>query len=334
MSCLTSAQSSTAKPLNFPTRDERKRRNYRHDRMSSVLISIGSFLRGLPMFISDGPKTPLRVLCVMAIDTLHMLRNSKPLPAPKVKMLAALLDFGGCANAAFDNKAYCGKEFHTTLQRLDRAGIRSSLVEFLQRLRELERSRPLPGGDYRQFHAVRSYREAVVRLSLGMVATTALGYESLEDGIVATYSDDGLEILLRIVMQCQIIDDVLDYSRDSSAGLPSFLTASQSLPQSFNLTRLAALGYADDRNLTRSGDMFCLRLALIVVSTCTKWVIAVDRWSRRVHPYRGFPSATDNEPVNADDICCHSRPSRLSWLTHHGYGQLKRTLIRSRWSGR
>ena len=59
-----------------------------------------------------------------------------------------------------------------------------------------------------------------MRLSLGMVASTALGYPSLEEGIQATHRDDDLRIVFRIVMLCQIIDDVLDYSKDAAAGLP------------------------------------------------------------------------------------------------------------------
>jgi hypothetical protein len=68
--------------------------------------------------------------------------------------------------------------------------------------------------------------------------------------------------LFQIAMQCQIIDEVLDYSKDMSAGLPSFLTASKSLPQAFELTRLAALGYADERALPRTGDVFLLEFTL------------------------------------------------------------------------
>jgi hypothetical protein len=126
------------------------------------------------------------------------------------------------------------------------------------------------------------YREAVVRLSLGMVATTAHGNQRLDEGIRATCCDADLNILFRIVMQCQIIDDVLDYSKDLSAGLPSFLTASRSLPQAFELTRLAALGYADDRDLPRTGKVFPLRSALFLVSTCTKLVIVLGQWRQRI----------------------------------------------------
>jgi hypothetical protein len=246
-----------------------------------VKIAVRSIACGLSLFLSARPKTPLRVLCIMAFDTLHMLRNAKPLPMPKLRMLAALLDFAACANAAFDNKDCCRHECRITLQLLEEAGMRSSVVEYLRRLRDLESRRPLPGGDYRQFQQVGLYREAVVRLSLGMVAATANGNQCLDEAIRATYCDADLHILFRIVMQCQIIDDVLDYAKDMAAGLPSFLTASRSLPQAFELTRLAALGYADDRDLPRTGEVFPLRLALFLVSTCTKLVILLGRWRQR-----------------------------------------------------
>ena len=275
--------------MSFHANSEVGRKDVRRDRISSTLISVISFLRGLPLFLSARPKTPLRVLCVMAFDTLHMLRHSKRLPIGKLRTLAALLDFGACANAICDNKEFCWREFRTTRQLLDDAGIHSSVVDFLRRLRELETRRPPLGGDHKQFHEVESYREAIVRLSLGMVATTAIGNQCLDEGVGATYCDDDLEILFRIVMQCQIIDDVLDYSKDMSAGLPSFLTASESLPQAFELTRLAALGYADNRNLPRTGDVFPLRLALFVVSTCTKLVILLGRWRQRVHFVQPLP---------------------------------------------
>jgi len=277
--------------MNFQANCERWSALYA--RISSILIAVRSIVRGLSLFMSARPKTPLRVLCIMAFDTLHMLRNAKPLPTPKLRMLAALLDFGACANAAFDNKDCCRHECRITLQLLEEAGIRSSVVEYLRRLRDLESRRPLPGGDDWQFQKVGLYREAVVRLSLGMVATTANGNQCLDEGIRATYCDADLNILFRIVMQCQIIDDVLDYSKDMSAGLPSFLTASKSLPQAFELTRLAALGYANDRDLPRTGDVFPLRSALFLVSTCTKLVIVLGRWRRRTHLGQQFTERVD-----------------------------------------
>jgi hypothetical protein len=213
----------------------------------------------------------------MAFDTIHRLRRSRPLPAAKHRLLAALLDFGACTNAMFDSKEYCRKEFRLTRQILDEAGLISFVDEFMRQLRELESSRPSPLEEDWQFHRVRSYREAVVRLFLGTVATTALGDHRIEDGIRATYSDDDLKILFRIVMQCQIIDDSLDYSKDMSAGLPSFLTASESLPEALRQAHQAALDYADKRTSPLPDDIFPLRVALFFGSTSAKLMLRVRR---------------------------------------------------------
>jgi hypothetical protein len=281
------------------------------DRVWSTLIAVISFLRCLPLFFSARPKTPLRVLCVIAFDTLHMLRHSKPLPATKRRMLAALLDFGACTNAMFDNKDYCRKETQLTRQILDEAGLHSLVEEFLRRLGELERKRPSPLEEDWQFHRVRSYREGVVRLWLGMVATTAIGNHSIDEGIRATYCDSDLKILFRIVMQCQIIDDVLDYSKDTSAGLPSFLTAAESLPDAIKRTHHASLGYADNRDLPRSDDVFPMRIALFFVSTCARLTIQLGRWR-----FAAFKSATP-ATAGASHILrtgslAHSRPCTYS----------------------
>src|SRR5579872_594526 len=169
--------------------------NALYARISSTLVAFRCVLRGLPLLLSARPKTPLRVLCIMAFDTLHRLRNSKPLPKFKQRMLAALLDFGACANATFDQKEHCRHEWRQTLQLLDDAGILAPAVEYLQRLRELESRRPLPGGVHWQVEDVVLYREAVVRVSLGMVATTAIGNQCLDEGIRATCCDADLKIL-------------------------------------------------------------------------------------------------------------------------------------------
>jgi hypothetical protein len=214
----------------------------------------------------------------MAFDMLHMLRHSKPLPVTKHRMLAALLDFSACTNAIFDNKHYCRKEIRLTRRILDEAGLNSLVDEFLRRLWELERRRPSPFEHDWRFDKVRSYREGVIRLLLGTVAATTMGKHSIDEGIRATYCDDDLKILFRIAMQCQIIDDFLDYSKDMSAGLPSFLTASESLPEAITLTHQAAFGYADNRDLPRSDNVFPLRIALFVGSTCAKLMIQLGRW--------------------------------------------------------
>jgi hypothetical protein len=248
----------------------------------SILIAVSSILHGLSLFLSSRPKTPLRVLCIMAFDALHMLRHAKPLSLIQLRLLAALLDFGACANAAFDRKAYYRHECRLTLQLLEAGGICSSVVEYLRRLRDLESRRPLPGGDYWQFQKVALYREFVVRLSLGMVATTAHGNQRLDEGIRATCCDADLKILFRIVMQCQIIDDVLDYTDDVSAGLPSFLTATGSRSQALELTAAAARSYGASGERTPGGAIFPFRITLaLFTATATLVVRLAERRYRQ-----------------------------------------------------
>lgn len=258
------------------------RLNRPHGRISAFLVSVMCFLRRLPLFFSSAPRTPLRVLCIIAFDTIHVLRYSTPLSRQRLGVLAAMLDFGACANAALDGKSYCPKVYQATRQRLQNAGMSPSVDEYLRQLRILERRRPALGGDHQRFDEVRSYRAAVARLSLGIVAEAALVDECSENGIRATRCDDQLETLFRIVMQCQIIDDVLDYAKDTSAGLPSFLTASASLPEAMELTAQAAQNYATGRDLPQSGDIAPLRLALFVVSALANLVIRIRRWPHRI----------------------------------------------------
>jgi hypothetical protein len=274
----------------------------RHGRISACLASVRCFLRGLPLFFSAAPKTPLRVLCIMAFDSVHVLRSSKPLPRHRLRVLAALLDFGACANAALDHKAFCTTDCQRARLHLQEAGLDPMVDDYVRQLRELEQRRPAPGGGPRQFEEVRSYREAVARLSLGIVAETAFGDEGVETGIVATHRDEALEILFRIVMQCQIIDDILDYAKDASAGLPSFLTAAASLPQAIELTAQTAGDYATRSDLAKSGELFPLRIALFAVSALTKVVIRLRFWQHRIRWAAGW-SGLDHQREAPVEYC-------------------------------
>ena len=244
-------------------------------RLRASLVSLTCLLRGLPLLFYAAPKTPLRVLCIVALDTLHVLRHSQPLPRKRISELATFLDFQACTNAAWDDKDLCEAEYQAIRQRLEKAGLGSWMEEYLGRLRELERRRPSIGGDHRRFDEVRSYREAVARVSLAAVTAIALNGERLEEGIRATHCDPNVETLFRIVMQCQIVDDVLDYAEDWSAGLPSFLTACASLPQAMELTAKAARSYAASPERASGDSIFPLRMALSVVTAVTKLVVRV-----------------------------------------------------------
>jgi hypothetical protein len=241
---------------------------------------VACLLRGLPLFFGAAPKTPLRALCIIALDTVHALRHAQPLPRKTSKDLAMFLDFQACTNALWDGKGLCAAEYRALRQRLEEAGLRVPMEEYLSQLRELESRRPGIGGDHRRFHEVRSYREAVARLSLAAVAAIALNDGCLDDGIQATHCDGDVATLFRMAMQCQIIDDVVDYRNDLCAGLPSFLTASASLPHAMAATAETARSYAAGRAGPAGDGIFPLRVALHGISAVTRVVVAAGRTRR------------------------------------------------------
>jgi hypothetical protein len=116
-----------------------------------------------------------------------------------------------------------------------------------------------------------------VRLSLATITAIALNAECLDEGIRATYCESDVAALFRMAMQCQIMDDVIDYRKDLSAGLPSFLTASASLPQAIALTAHAVRSYAATGGSSAGGDVFPLEAALHVITLVTKLVVEVAR---------------------------------------------------------
>ena len=136
-------------------------------------------------------------------------------------------------------------------------------------------------GSRRRFEDVRAYREAVARLSLATIAAIGLNAQCLEDGLRGTYCDGDVAALFRMAMQCQIIDDVVDYKRDLAAGLPSFLTASASLSQAMALTAEAARSYGASREGSAQGTVLPLEAALHVLTAVTRLVVALARVPNR-----------------------------------------------------
>jgi hypothetical protein len=81
-----------------------------------------------------------------------------------------------------------------------------------------------------------------------------------------------------LAMQCQVIDDVLDYKQDLAAGRPSFLTAASSLPQAMAWTAEAARSYgATCEQSAPGGVLLPLQTALRVITALTAGVLRVAR---------------------------------------------------------
>jgi hypothetical protein len=171
------------------------------------------------------------------------------------------------------------EDYRAIQDQLGLAGLGACIDGYLRRLRVLETRRPAIGGDGRRFDDVRLYREDVARLVLETAAAIALDPEPVADEMPETVSDGDVDALVRILLQCQIIDDVLDYDEDRSGGLPSYLTACASLPESLELTAAATRGYA-----TSVSAIFPLRLALIAATLAARAVVAV---AHRRHGHSG-----------------------------------------------
>ncbi len=174
------------------------------------------------------------------------------------------LDFAGCMNAAWDRKELCAENYQAVRQWLEQAGLGACMATYLGRLQAIERWRPSIDGDHRRFDEIRSYREAVAGLTLATASAIALDDESLEDA--------DMDTLFRILMQCQIIDDVLDYKADRSAGLPSFVTAATMRHEAVALTVEASRSYAE-RGPSPVHGALPLRMALWAASALAQVVV-------------------------------------------------------------
>jgi hypothetical protein len=212
-------------------------------------------------------------LGIVALDTLHRLRRAAPLPPATIRAIASMMDFQGCANAAWDRKRLPDADCESLRQQLQRAGLGSFVDDYARRLCAAETRRPSVGGDHRRFDDVRAYREAVARLSMAAPAALALYDASLDAALRATDDDADVATLFRVLMQCQIVDDVLDYAEDWSAALPSFLTATTPTSDALALTTGASRSYGDF--FQRPAAILPLRAGLAVVSLATMIVLRV-----------------------------------------------------------
>ena len=57
--------------------------------MHTIVASMASAVRALPLFFAASPRTPLRVLGIVALDALHRLRRAVPLPPATIRAMAA-----------------------------------------------------------------------------------------------------------------------------------------------------------------------------------------------------------------------------------------------------
>ena len=271
-------------------------------------IAVASLLRHVPRFFHASPKTPLRVLCIAALDTAHHLRHQTRMTRERVDALANFLDFGACTNAAWDGKLLDEAELASLRQRLDAAGEAARIEEYLARLADLESRRPSTGGNHRRFDEARTYREGVVRISLATATAIAMRTESVSAELRATDCDSNFEALFRIVMQCQIIDDVLDYGEDRARGLPSFLTAVAPLQQALVMTSGAVRAYGGQWERSAKPGVLPLRLSLRVITVLASLILHVAS-----APLLGYSWARERRAARERTVHEISRLHPVQW---------------------
>jgi hypothetical protein len=263
----------------------------------AALASLASVVRSIPAFFRATPATPLRVLCIIALETIHLRRQSSAFTRRRREELAILLDFQACMNAAWDDKPHRPSEWQALRKRLEAGGLGMWVGEYLERLRQLETGRPTIGGGVQHFDRVREYREAVVRLSLATVAGVALNIRHVDEAIVATNADGDLAALVDLAMQCQVIDDVLDYRQDAASGLPSFITAA---PLQQALASAAGVVQAHGRDRTSTRAMFPFRWARSVLTVVAAASVRAAGWIHDARLWKPIVQRDSKAPTEMD----------------------------------
>jgi hypothetical protein len=170
-----------------------------------------------PAFFRRHPKTPLRVLCITALDYLGR-KNGHCLSSGRRTALAYALDTGAAINDHFDENDLSVASYRAIRKKLMRA-LTDDFVwsDYYRNIRLAEYQRPLLPCPYES--AVR-YRESVVEISLEFMLTVAgLPIDSTKSPTPL------LRVLFPAVMLAQLIDDVMDWRHDLRWSLPSFVTA-------------------------------------------------------------------------------------------------------------
>ena len=136
---------------------------------------------------------------------------------------------------------------------------------------------------------------------------------TIDEGIRATQDDEDLEIVFRIVMLCQVIDDVIDFASDAWNGLPSFLTAHSVPSQALALTSGAVLQYSDRSGVSSSAHLFPLRAALAAMSALSRVIIMVSHWRMRSLSLRRPPGGGYGicPPAGTTSARSASRPAAI-----------------------
>lgn len=227
----------------------------------------------LRFFATARPGTPLRAASLIAIDAVLRGRGKSLKPDQRRAVIEAM-ELGALLNDRFDGDLYPKQKLRSAVSWFQNSSSRELVKNYAKLLRHYERDRPQREEG---LTAITRYRENVNRLSLAMLWALATN-TSLESAQREVHSDNSLQLLFRIIMQCQLIDDVLDIRKDRLRSLPSLATTRD--VSALSLRKLASF-YSGVRSDAHARDS-CLWLALQSMATCARLVILVFR--ARIQP--------------------------------------------------
>jgi len=177
--------------------------------------AVSALMVCFPMLLAACPKTPLRVLCIVAFEYLARLRGGT-LGRRRRLAMAHACDFGSLRDDYYDHRKLDATEYRSLRFKLRRMVPEAATSRYIQRLRQAERNRPIleataPG----VVDAVIAYRTGVLDLSLRWLQEiSGLPVERVK-----------FHALLSLVSLMQIADDLLDWQDDQAVGRPSYVTA-------------------------------------------------------------------------------------------------------------
>jgi hypothetical protein len=191
---------------------------------------VNRLVASLLRFGQDRPATPLRSLCVAALDYIART-DGQQLDRKKRMSLNCVMNLGALMNDHFDQHDFSKRDYRKLRKQLAADETARAVYRvYFRKLRQMERNRPrleTPGRE-NLANEVAGYRENVVRLSLSALAAIALPKPEGADrlGSQAFYREEGyIQHLFTLVMLIQICDDLLDWRRDWRTGLPTYVTA-------------------------------------------------------------------------------------------------------------
>lgn len=231
-----------------------------------IPAALGALVANLPLLVARRPRTPLRVLAVVAITAALRSRGVTLRPASRRAVIEAM-ELGALLNDRFDGGVADPAALREQVVWFARSPHRELVWCYAKRLRRYERCRPSPG---EPIAVVKSYREDVNRISLALLWALASGTK-LAAAELETWQAEDLRLLFNLVMLIQVLDDLLDAGHDRSLKLPSFATG----PGATAAALHAVVSVYAAATPWRFDGNFCLRLAVGIVAICTRGMIAI-----------------------------------------------------------